>query len=52
MYKKISLLTKVEIVEKVEVEMGPATRDAIADMSLEDRLALRDELLMKLGGSE
>ena len=38
--------------EKVEVEMGPATRDAIADMSLEDRLALRDELLMKLGGSE
>ena len=38
--------------EKVEVEMGPATRDALADMSLEDRLALRDELLMKLGGSE
>ena len=34
--------------EKVEVEYGPATRSALQDMSLEEKLALRDDLLTKL----
>ena len=38
--------------EKVEVEYGPQTRNEFAKLSLEEKMALRDEMLMKLGGSE
>lgn len=38
--------------DKTEVEYGPATRDRFSELSLEEKMAMRDELLMKLGGSE
>lgn len=38
--------------EKTEVEYGPATRDAIAEMSLEQKMATVEDLVLKLGGSE
>jgi len=38
--------------DKTEVELGPNTRSDLEGMSLEEKKAMLDDMLLKLGGSE